>query len=92
MNTGAKDFSLQGVFSETNGMDAQCYLWYIAQAAIYHSPNAFTVTNYDPYPGPSEAARMPRRKGVTGKILSCNQAKLASKIPSYGGKNEDKLA
>ena len=27
---GAKDFSLQGVFSESNGMEAQCYLWCIA--------------------------------------------------------------
>ena len=29
-NLGAKDFSLQRVSSESNGMDAKCYLWCIA--------------------------------------------------------------
>ena len=30
------------------------------------------LPNYDPYPGPSKAARMPRRKGATGRICLCN--------------------
>ncbi len=34
------------------------------------------LPNYDPYPGPSKAARMPRRKGATGRICLCNQAQL----------------
>ena len=29
-NLGAKDFSLQGVFRESNGTDSNCYLWCIA--------------------------------------------------------------
>ena len=29
-NLGAKDFSLQGVFRESSGMDANCYPWCIA--------------------------------------------------------------
>ena len=52
---GAKDFSLQGVFGESNGTDTNCYLWCIA----YRGPNAFTVTNFDFYLGPSKADRMP---------------------------------
>ena len=71
---------MQRVFSESNGMDAKCYLWCIAQAAITCGVNAFTVSNYDLYLGPSKAARMPRRKGATGRILSCTQAKLCQQF------------
>ena len=48
----------------------------LRQRFNYRGPNAFTVTNYDLYPGPSKVACMPRRKGATGRILSCMYDKL----------------
>ena len=52
------------------------HLWWNCSNTGTFSPSVWEAIliwgiNYDLYPGPSKAARMPRRKGATGRILSC---------------------